>query len=74
MKILHVVSGMDPKLGGVCQAVRTLITGLAVLQVHSEVVSLDAKDAAFLTADPLPCMHWAQERALGPITQSCYRG
>jgi len=60
MKVLHVIAGMDPKMGGVCQAVRTIVAGLAELGVHSEVVSLDAPDAAFLANDPFPT------HALGP--------
>ncbi len=51
MKILHVVPEMDPKMGGVCQAVRTIITGLTETGVHNEVVSLDAPEAAFLGDD-----------------------
>jgi glycosyltransferase involved in cell wall biosynthesis len=51
---------MDPQLGGVSQAVRTMVKGLAASGAQSEVVSLDAPDAAFLGADPL-AIH-----ALGP--------
>ncbi|RZK56888.1 MAG: glycosyl transferase family 1, partial [Hymenobacter sp.] len=51
MRLLHVISGMDPKLGGVCQAVRTIIAGLAAEGVTSEVASLDAPDAPWGTAD-----------------------
>lgn len=51
MKLLHVVAGMDPRLGGVCQAIRTSIAGLSVLGVHNEVASLDTPDAAFLQQD-----------------------
>ncbi|WP_090381307.1 glycosyltransferase [Dyadobacter sp. SG02] len=39
MKIIHVVSGMDPRAGGISQAVRTMIRGLDGLGVVSEVVS-----------------------------------
>jgi hypothetical protein len=42
---------MDPKLGGVCQAVRIIISGLTELGVHNEVVSLDAANSAFLNQD-----------------------
>jgi glycosyltransferase involved in cell wall biosynthesis len=48
MRILHVIAGMDPKLGGVCQALRTIIAGLAEQQIHNEVVSLDEVNAPFL--------------------------
>jgi glycosyltransferase involved in cell wall biosynthesis len=54
MKVLHVVPEMDPRMGGVCQAVRTIIAGLAELAVHNEVVSLDPTDASFLQNDQFP--------------------
>ena len=54
MKLLHVSPSMDPKLGGVCQAVRMIISGLTELSVHNEVVSLDASDSFFLKSDPFP--------------------
>jgi glycosyltransferase involved in cell wall biosynthesis len=60
MKLLHVISGMDPKLGGVSQAVRTIIAGLAAEGVTSEVASLDAPDASWGQADPFVT------HALGP--------
>jgi glycosyltransferase involved in cell wall biosynthesis len=43
---------MDPKLGGVCQAIRMIISGLEPLGVKNEVVSLDAEDASFISNDP----------------------
>src|SRR5688572_10353779 len=51
MNVLHVSPGMDPKLGGVCQAVRIIISGLTELGVNNEVVSLDAANSAFLNQD-----------------------
>jgi glycosyltransferase involved in cell wall biosynthesis len=60
MKLLHVVASLDPRTGGVCQAVRTIITGLAAVGVTSEVVSLDISDATSLTQDSFPV------HALGP--------
>jgi len=39
---------MDPKQGGVCQAVKTIINGLAGYGVHNEIVSLDRHDAPYL--------------------------
>ncbi|WP_229755320.1 glycosyltransferase [Hymenobacter cavernae] len=51
---------MDPKMGGVCQAVRTIVAGLADLGVDNEVVSLDAPDASFLADDSF------RTHALGP--------
>ena len=40
MKIIHVTSGMDPKAGGVSQAIRTMIKGLSNLGVNNEVVCM----------------------------------
>ncbi|MVN77245.1 glycosyltransferase [Hymenobacter sp. HMF4947] len=60
MKLLHVIAEMDPAMGGVCQAVRTLVLGLEKLGVHNEVVSLDAPDAEFLVNDTFTT------HALGP--------
>lgn len=54
MRILHIVPQMNPSTGGVCQAVRTIIAGLAELAVQNEVVSLDAADAPFLANDNFP--------------------
>jgi glycosyltransferase involved in cell wall biosynthesis len=48
MKLLHVSPSMDPKHGGVCQAVRMIISGLQELAVHNEVVSLDDPQSDFL--------------------------
>ncbi|AFD08010.1 glycosyltransferase [Solitalea canadensis DSM 3403] len=64
MKILHVITGMDPQLGGVCQAVRTTIKGLGKLGVHNEVVCLDAFDSQFIKEDSF-IIH-----ALGPSKSS----
>lgn len=60
MKLLHVITSMDPKMGGVCQAVRSIAVGLSQLDVINEVLSLDAPDASFLSTDPLKI------HALGP--------
>jgi hypothetical protein len=60
MNVLHVIADMDPVKGGVCQAVRTIITGLAEQGIHSEVASLDAPIAGFLTEDSVTV------HALGP--------
>ncbi|UKT62238.1 glycosyltransferase [Pedobacter mucosus] len=51
MKILHVIPSMDPKQGGVCQALRTMISGLADQNIYNEVVSLDNSESPFLLAD-----------------------
>jgi len=51
MRVLHVISDMDPKKGGVSQAVRTIIGGLSMMGIYNEVVSLDDKESAFLGND-----------------------
>jgi glycosyltransferase involved in cell wall biosynthesis len=60
MKVLHIISAMDPATGGVCNAVRTIISGLNELNVHNEVASLDAPGIAYQVADPF------EIHALGP--------
>lgn len=50
-KVLHVVSSMDPVLGGVCKAVRTIATGLINSGIYNEVVSLDDSNADFIASD-----------------------
>ncbi|WP_183573008.1 glycosyltransferase [Mucilaginibacter sp. X5P1] len=42
MRVLHVISSMDPKTGGVCEAVRIFANGLEDLGVTNEVVSVDS--------------------------------
>jgi glycosyltransferase involved in cell wall biosynthesis len=65
MHTLHVISSMDPKLGGVCQAVRTMIGGLAtVCDCHNEVVTLDPADSDYFATSPFPI------HALGPAKTS----
>ena len=51
-KILHVVSSMNPVLGGVCKAVETIALSLLANGVHNEVLSLDASDSDFVVAAP----------------------
>ena len=53
MNILHIAGKMDPRLGGVAQAIRTIIRGLEGLGVHNEVVTLDHPQSSFLTEEPL---------------------
>lgn len=48
IKILHVVSSMNPVLGGVCKAVRIIATSLIQNGVINEVVSLDNPDDDFV--------------------------
>jgi len=40
-RILHIVSTMDPKAGGVSQAVKTMVKGLLLHQVSNTIVCLD---------------------------------
>ncbi len=60
MRILHVVCSLDPKAGGVSQALRTIIKGLSELQVYNEVACIDAPDADYLFKENFPV------HALGP--------
>ncbi len=68
MKILHVVAGMDPKQGGVCQAIRNIIKGLSQTgEHHNEVVCLDDPVADYLAGESF-VIH-----ALGPASSPwCY--
>lgn len=43
-KILHVISTMDPKAGGVSQAVKTMVRGLKFYNISSAIVSLDEEE------------------------------
>ena len=73
MNILHLTADMDPQAGGVCQAVRTMVAGLATRGVASEVASLENPTAPYAAADPFP-LHalgpgrgpWAYSARLGP--------
>src|SRR5664279_458970 len=60
---------MDPEKGGVCQAVRTLITGLEESGIKNEVVSLDEPDAGFLINDKFPVHALGKGKGLW-----CYNG
>lgn len=60
MKVLHVIASMDPKTGGVCQAVRTMVGSLEALKVQNEVVSLDSPQNNFTVGESF-VLH-----ALGP--------
>lgn len=60
MRIIHIISSLDPKAGGVSQALRTIIKGLTELKVHNEVACLDAPDADYLMKENFPVY------ALGP--------
>lgn len=51
MKILSVISSMDPVRGGLSQSIRNLVPALSALGASSEVLSFDAPDAGFLGQD-----------------------
>ena len=53
MKILHLTSSMNPKGGGVCQAIRDIIYGISLIDnnIVNEVVCLDNADEYFLKQD-----------------------
>lgn len=56
MKILHVITSMDPSTGGPCQGVRNL-SPIMIQQGHTvEVVCLDAIDSDYLSNESL-CIH-----------------
>jgi glycosyltransferase involved in cell wall biosynthesis len=48
IKILHVLSTMDPKEGGVVQAAKMMISGLPKDKVLNEIVSLDNAKSSYL--------------------------
>ncbi|RYZ41032.1 MAG: glycosyl transferase family 1, partial [Sphingobacteriales bacterium] len=48
MKVLHIIPSLDPKSGGVCQAVRSMIQYVND-GVRHEVVSLDDPTEEFIT-------------------------
>jgi glycosyltransferase involved in cell wall biosynthesis len=50
-RILHVVNSMDPVLGGVSKAVRTIVTSLRERGIDNEVVCLDDANPAFISND-----------------------
>lgn len=54
MKILSVISSMDPVKGGLSQGIRNLVPALSALGVQSEVLSFDPPDADFLGQDDFP--------------------
>ncbi|HTF20499.1 MAG TPA: glycosyltransferase [Chryseolinea sp.] len=60
MKVLHVLTGIDPRLGGVSQAVRTMSLGLQELGIHCEIACLDHPEELFIKNSPFKI------HALGP--------
>lgn len=66
-RLLHIIAGMNPEQGGVCQAVRTMITELSKIDIQNEVVCLDDPHASYLNESFYPIF------ALGPGKSSwCY--
>lgn len=51
LKILHVLTSMNPELGGVCQVIRDTIPALSDLGVVSEVLCFDHPKAGYLDRD-----------------------
>ncbi len=53
MKLLHITASMDPKLGGVAQALKTIVKGLNLYpDIQNEVVSFDDPGASFIRENP----------------------
>jgi glycosyltransferase involved in cell wall biosynthesis len=52
MNILHIAGKLDPALGGVAQAIRTIVRSLEELGIYNEVVTLDNPRASFLSEEP----------------------
>lgn len=73
MKVLHVIPSIDPKSGGMSQAVRTLVAGLQPRGIQNEVVTLDEAGAAYVKEDGM-VVHalgkgsgpWCYNKALYP--------
>lgn len=54
MKVLHVISSLNPIKGGPGQAIRNVIPELKTLGVSNVVTCLDAEDATFIKESPCP--------------------
>jgi glycosyltransferase involved in cell wall biosynthesis len=54
MKILRIISSMDPKLGGPSQGIRNSIPALSSLGITNEVVCLDDLQDTFIGKDSFP--------------------
>jgi len=51
LNLLHLITTLNPELGGVCQALRTSIAGLEKIGVNNSVVCLDDEYEEFLKVD-----------------------
>ncbi len=67
MRILHVASSMDPRGGGVAEAIRQIGTALVRAGHHTEVATADAPGSPWLDGQPFPV------HALGPNRGSYQR-
>ena len=72
MKMLQVVSSMNPDTGGVCQGIRNTLPALESLDCQSDVVCLDDSDANYEMADSFRVFRlgsrrgsWSYSRNLG---------
>jgi glycosyltransferase involved in cell wall biosynthesis len=48
MKVLHVVSSMNPLNGGVSQAIKSIVGSISAFGIHNEIVCLDPHDSLHL--------------------------
>lgn len=62
MKLLHVISSINPQGGGPIEGIRQLQAPLKQLGMEVEIVCCDAPDAPWLATSGLPTIH-----ALGPV-------
>jgi glycosyltransferase involved in cell wall biosynthesis len=62
MKVLRVITSMNPAHGGPCQGIRNSIPEQGKIGVSNEVVCLDAPDAGFLGNDPFKIHALGQAR------------
>jgi len=65
MKIIHIISSINPKGGGPIEGIKQLRLPLSVLGVEIEIVCCDAPDAPWIATCSLPIVH-----ALGPAKSS----
>ena len=65
MKLLHITSSLNPKMGGVAQAVKTLVSELKEQSVSSEIVTLDTPDDDYLDGEEITCYPLGPGIALG---------
>jgi glycosyltransferase involved in cell wall biosynthesis len=66
MKILHVISSVNPTGGGPIEATNQFSMTMVALGHHSEIASLDCPEAAFVRESPVPV------HALGPAHTKYY--